>query len=1143
MFIRPGTVVMEHDDLGGAEGHEWGLARMVWSRRTLLGVVTAAVALVAPAAAQADSLTATFAKSSDWGTGFVGDYTIKNTGGSATSGWRLEFDLPLGDSVTNSWNGQLTSLGGHYVVTNASWNGAIAPGSTADFGFQVAYSGSLAAPQNCLIDGQACAGSSSPPPPPPPPPDTTPPTAPAGLAVSASTTTSVSLGWSASTDNVGVTGYRVYSGSSQVASTTGTSATVTGLTPGTSYTFTVKALDAAGNVSPASNAATVTTPTPPASTGLVATFAKSSDWGSGFVGAYTITNNGSSTVNGWRLEFDLPAGATVTSAWSGNLSSSGSHYLLTDVSWTHTITPGGSVQVGFQVAYTTGFAAPLNCLLNGQACAGGPAPPPDTTPPTAPTGLTAGSPTTSSIALSWTASTDNVGVTGYRVYSGATQVASVTGTNTTVTGLSAGTGYTFTVKAFDAAGNLSSASNAVTATTASPPPGGGTGSDATPPEFAPYVDMTLYPQFNLAQAAQTAGIKHFTLAFIVSGGGACNAEWGGVTALNDPFITSSLANLKAAGGDAIVSFGGEAGQELASTCSTPQALAAQYQSVINQYGIHDLDFDVEGAAVADTTSINRRSQALAQLQSAGLAAGQPVHVSFTLPVMPTGLTQDGINVIRSAIANGVDVGQVNVMAMDYFDPSLSYSGHMGDLAIQAAQSTEAQLATLYPSKTAAQLWAMVGVTPMIGINDDNQEVFTTADAAKLATFANTQHLGRLAFWSANRDAPCPSPEQYTSNTCSGVSDSQWAFSKAFEAFPAAPAGPSIKVSGTQLVTASGAPLRVAGVNRSGSEYACAQGWGMFDGPTDGASIAAISSWGVNAVRVPLNEDCWLGINGVNAAYSGATYQTAIRTYVNSLLSHGLAVILDLHWGAPGTQLALGQEQAPDADHAPAFWSSVAAAYKGVNGVAFDLFNEPHDISWSCWLNGCTTPGGWQATGEQQLINAVRAAGATQPVIVEGLNWGGDLSGFLANEPHDPAGQLVAGWHIYNFSGCNTTSCWDSTVAPVAQQLPVLATEIGENDCAGTFLNTLLPWADAHGIGFMAWAWNAASCGSGPSLISDYTGTPTAYGAAYKAYLAAHPSAAHAIATAVSVMRPTRRHKHAHPASKHKHPRRHRHRRG
>src|SRR5206468_2266971 len=137
---------------------------------------------------------------------------------------------------------------------------------------------------------------------------------------------------------------------------------------------------------------------------------------------------------------------------------------------------------------------------------------------------------------------------------------------------------------------------------------------------------------------------------------------------------------------------------------------------------------------------------------------------------------------------------------------------------------------------------------------------------------------------------------------------------------------------------------------------------------------------------------------------------------------------------------------------------------------------------------------WAAC-EEQLVDAVRGAGARQPVIVEGLNWGGDLSGWLANKPSDPLAQLVAGWHIYNFSGCNTTSCWDTTVAPVAQQVPVLATEVGENDCAGGFLDALLPWADAHSIGYLAWAWSTADCGGGPSLRSDYSGTPTAYGAA------------------------------------------------
>jgi chitodextrinase len=583
---------------------------------------------------------------------------------------------------------------------------------------------------------------------------------------------------------VGVTGYQVFSGATKVATVTGTSTTVTGLTAGTSYTFTVKAADAAGNVSPASNAVTTSTaspPPPPPPGTLAATFTKTSDWGNGFVAEYAIRNDGSTTVTGWKLEFDLPATETVTSAWSGKLSSSGNHYVLTDEDWTRTIAPGATVTVGFQGAYSGAFTAPAGCRINGQSCAGGPAPPPpppDTTAPSAPANLAASSPTASTVDLRWSASTDNVGVTAYQVFSGATKVATVTGTSTTVTGLAASTSYTFTVKAVDAAGNVSAASNAVSATTAAASGGGG-GSGATAPGFAPYVDMTLNSD-SLATTKSASGAKHFSLGFIVSGS-ACTASWGGYYGLDDPVIAQRISDLKTAGGDAIVSFGGAAGQELARTCTSVSALTAQYQAVIDRYAIRDLDFDIEGADQAEPASLDRRFKAIAQLQAAGQQAGKPVHVSLTLPVMPTGLTYDGMNVMRSAIANNVDVGVVNVMAMDYFDPSLE-PYKMGDLAVQAGTSVHDQLATLYPSLTDTKLWAMVGVTPMLGINDDNKEIFTTADATKLTTFAKQKGLGRLAMWSINRDHPCGRPTQFTENTCSGVPDPDWAFSSAFRSF-------------------------------------------------------------------------------------------------------------------------------------------------------------------------------------------------------------------------------------------------------------------------------------------------------------------------------------------------------------------------
>src|SRR5439155_20756503 len=111
---------------------------------------------------------------------------------------------------------------------------------------------------------------------------------------------------------------------------------------------------------------------------------------------------------------------------------------------------------------------------------------------------------------------------------------------------------------------------------------------------------------------------------------------------------------------------------------------------------------------------------------------------------------------------------------------------------------------------------------------------------------------------------------------------------------------SIRVSGNHLVDGNGQTVRLLGVNRSGSEYACVGGtsgtpWGVFEGPSDAASVQVMASWKINTVRVPMNEDCWLGINGADARYSGANYQNAIVNYVNLLHQYGLYAVLDLHW--------------------------------------------------------------------------------------------------------------------------------------------------------------------------------------------------------------------------------------------------------
>lgn len=335
--------------------------------------------------------------------------------------------------------------------------------------------------------------------------------------------------------------------------------------------------------------------------------------------------------------------------------------------------------------------------------------------------------------------------------------------------------------------------------------------------------------------------------------------------------------------------------------------------------------------------------------------------------------------------------------------------------------------------------------------------------------------------------------------------------------------PDLHVATDSLTTSSTTPLRLLGVDVTGTEDACIEDKGFGWGPFDAAEAQSISSWHANAVRVPLNEDCWLGINGAPAAYSGSAYQTAIQTWVTELNSAGLVAILDLHWSAPGAITATKQWPMPDETHSVTFWSQVASTFKGDSLVMFDLFNEPHlggfapDASdWACWRNGCTTttlncPSGsssnctdvtYRVAGMQQLVEVVRDAGADQPIMIGGLAWAATLCGsaslrsstgtcaWLSYEPSDPLHQLVASFHsYYQKTKCNTLTCWDSVIAPLATQVPVVTGELGENDCSATFVQQYMQWADAHGVSYLLWTWEPAGSQScGPlRLLKNWSG--------------------------------------------------------
>ena len=294
----------------------------------------------------------------------------------------------------------------------------------------------------------------------------------------------------------------------------------------------------------------------------------------------------------------------------------------------------------------------------------------------------------------------------------------------------------------------------------------------------------------------------------------------------------------------------------------------------------------------------------------------------------------------------------------------------------------------------------------------------------------------------------------------------------------------IHAVGSRLEDSAGNQVFLRGVNRSGSEYRCIQSGGFFDGPCDEASVRAMKTWGINAVRVPLNEGCWLDINGAPADYSGEDYQRAIQSYVFLLHKYDLIPILELHWSRSGEGMADGQDPLPNADHSLTFWSQVASAFKDDAGVIFEPFNEPFPdgnqdstAGWECWRDGCMARGydanaaPYAAVGMQDLVSTIRDAGATQLILLGGLQYSNALTRWREYRPLDPLDNLAAAWHVYNFNACADAACYEAAPLALASDFPLVASEIGQDDCEGDFISPLMSFLDQHGAGYLAWSWN------------------------------------------------------------------------
>lgn len=327
---------------------------------------------------------------------------------------------------------------------------------------------------------------------------------------------------------------------------------------------------------------------------------------------------------------------------------------------------------------------------------------------------------------------------------------------------------------------------------------------------------------------------------------------------------------------------------------------------------------------------------------------------------------------------------------------------------------------------------------------------------------------------------------------------------------------SISIQGSSFVDGTGNPFIPRGISIGWPERKRAMPF----------TIAQLQSWNVKMVRIIMDEDCYLSINNAPSCWNGTGpwgtgYRTQIINFVNACAAANIYVVLTLTDVGAGTNIPrINGNPLPDRDHAPTLWTTVAGDFKSLRNVVFNPFNEPNGFvdntaSWTLWRDGdtgnnkscidITYSTSYACAGMQELVTAIRNAGATkQPIILDGWNYASWFTQWETYAPNDPSNLLAGSAHFYDVA----TSSVQSAIQPLLTAgTPVLVTELGELDCAHTYIDQAGPFLNSLKVGQLYWAWNWPSfpCASSPNLISDTTGpTPTAYGVGVKSYLLSFP---------------------------------------
>jgi chitinase len=304
--------------------------------------------------------------------------------------------------------------------------------------------------------------------------------------------------------------------------------------------------------------------------------------------------------------------------------------------------------------------------------------------------------------------------------------------------------------------------------------------------YAPYFET--WTSSRLPRIASKSGAKFLTLAFLqTSKKGSCTVTWNGKKSQEvkpGGRYTTQVAELRQAGGDIVPSFGGysadQDGTEIADSCTSVAKIARAYESVVTAYGVTRLDMDVEANSLGNKAGIARRSAAIALLQRWAARHHRPVQIVFTLGVEPAGLPGNCLAILKSALAAGVHITAVNIMAFDYYNSHTD--SDMGTEAIEALNSTHSQLTKLYPHLGSRQLWRKEGITLLPGIDDfpKKTEVTYLSEAQDVQYFLRDGHpAAMISIWALQRDnGGCPGT--IDSNSCSGIAQPRWAFSHLLE---------------------------------------------------------------------------------------------------------------------------------------------------------------------------------------------------------------------------------------------------------------------------------------------------------------------------------------------------------------------------